>query len=289
MLKTRPWAPYAYILPALLLIGFVFAYPVARVIDFSFRLIRGASGPWVGLNNYRLVFEDPTFKAAAEHSALLLLAVPVLLGISIGISVLLFERVRGWRVYRSVLFFPYILAVPIIGIVASYMFQLYGVVNAILRGIGLGAPNWLGDEKLALVTLVIVIVWREVGFGIVLFLARLLTLPEEQIEAARIDGAGWWQRLRYVILPELRGTVEFYVVVAAITMVAWVFGYVYTLTQGGPGDATTVLELYIYNQGLRNSLPGMASAVAVLLLGATMIFVGLLFWSRSRSREEEMG
>jgi ABC-type sugar transport system permease subunit len=71
-------------------------------------------------------------------------------------------------------------------------------------------------------------------------------------------------------------------------MVAWVFGYVYTLTQGGPGDATTVLELYIYNQGLRNSLPGMASAVAVLLMGATMVFVGLLFWARSRSREEEM-
>ena len=77
-----------------------------------------------------------------------------------------------------------------------------------------------------------VIVWREVGFGIVLFLARLLTLPEEQIEAARIDGAGWWSRLRYVILPELRGTIEFYAVVAAITMLAWVFGYVYTLTDG---------------------------------------------------------
>ena len=109
---------------------------------------------------------------------------------------------------------------------------------------------------MALWTLMIVIVWREVGFGIVLFLARLLSLPEEQLEAARIDGAGWWSRLRYVILPELRGTIEFYCVIAAITMLAWVFGYVWTLTKGGPGDATTVLELYIYNQGLRNSLPG---------------------------------
>ncbi len=129
----------------------------------------------------------------------------------------------------------------------------------------------------------IVIVWREVGFGIILFLARLLSLPEEQIEAARIDGAGWWSRLRYVILPELRGTIEFYCVIAAITMLAWVFGYVWTLTSGGPGDATTVLELYIYNQGLRNSLPGMASAVAVLLMGVTMIFVALLFYARRRA------
>jgi ABC-type sugar transport system permease subunit len=287
MLKTRAWTPYAYVAPALLLIGFVFAYPVAQVFNFSFRLIRGNSGPWVGFNNYRLIFDDPTFVAAAKHSAILLLAVPVLLAISILTAVLLYERARGWRIYRSVLFFPYILAVAVVGIVAGYIFQLNGVLNAILRAIGLGGPDWLGDDQLALVTLMLVIVWREVGFGIVLFLARLLSLPEEQLEAARIDGAGWWQRLRHVILPELRGTIEFYCVVAAITVLAWVFGYVFTLTRGGPGDATQVLELYIYNQGLRNSLPGMASAVAVLLMGATMVFVALLFWARSRSREEE--
>jgi ABC-type sugar transport system permease subunit len=289
VLKTRPWTPYLYVAPAILLIGFVFAYPVARVIDFSMRLIRGNSGPFVGTDNFSLIFDDPTFVAAAKHSALLLLAVPVLLVISIVVAVLLYERMRGWRIYRSVLFFPYILAVPVVGIVASYLFTLNGVVNTILGGIGIDGPDWLGNGDVALWTLMFVIVWREVGFGIVLFLARLLTLPEEQIEAARIDGAGWWSRLRYVILPELRGTVEFYAVVAAITMLAWVFGYVYTLTDGGPGDSTQVLELYIYNQGLRNSLPGMASAVAVLLMGATMLFVGLLFWSRRRAREEELG
>jgi raffinose/stachyose/melibiose transport system permease protein len=289
VLKTRPWTPYLYVAPAILLIGFVFAYPVARVIDFSMRLIRGNSGPFVGTDNFSLVFDDPTFVAAAKHSALLLLAVPVLLVISIVVAVLLYERMRGWRIYRSVLFFPYILAVPVVGIVASYLFTLNGVVNAILGGIGIDGPDWLGNGDIALWTLMFVIIWREVGFGIVLFLARLLTLPEEQIEAARIDGAGWWSRLRYVILPELRGTVEFYAVIAAITMLAWVFGYVYTLTEGGPGDSTQVLELYIYNQGLRNSLPGMASSVAVLLMGATMLFVGLLFWSRRRAREEELG
>jgi ABC-type sugar transport system permease subunit len=288
MLKSRRFTPYAYIAPAVLLLGFIFGYPVVRVIDFSFRLIRGNSGPYVGFNNYRLIFEDPTFIAAVKHSAILLLAVPVLLGISLVVSVLLYERARGWRIYRSVLFFPYILAVPIVGIVASYMFTLNGVINSILRGIGLGGPDWLGNEKLALVTLMIVIVWREVGFGIVLFLARLMTFDEQRIEAARLDGAGWWQRLRHVILPELKGTMEFYIVVAAITMLAWVFGYVYTLTQGGPGDATQVLEFYIYNQGLRNSLPGMASAVAVLLMAATMIFVGIMFWVRARAREEEL-
>jgi ABC-type sugar transport system permease subunit len=290
MLRTRPWVPYLYIAPALALLGLVFAYPVARVIDFSMRLIRGSSGPYVGKLNYELVLEDPTFRAALKHSAILLLAVPVLLAISVLVATLLYDRLRGWRLYRSVLFFPFILAVPVVGIVASYLFPLNGALNDILRSIGLDrlALDWLGSERLALLTVMIVIVWREVGFGIVLFLARLLSMSEEPLEAARIDGAGWWQRLRYVILPELRGTMEFYIVVAAITMLAWVFAYIFTITKGGPGGATTVIELYIYNQGLRNSLPGMASAVAVFLLGVTLVLVSVLFWIRARAREEEI-
>jgi ABC-type sugar transport system permease subunit len=290
MLRTRPWVPYLYVAPATALLALIFAYPIVKVIDFSTRLIRGSTGPRVGTLNYRLVFEDPTFRDAAKHSALLLLAVPVLLIISVVVSVLLYERMRGWKVYRSILFIPYILAVPIVGIVESYLFSLNGVLNSILRGIGLDglALDWLGSERLALWTVMAVIIWREVGFGIILFLARLLSMSEEPLEAARIDGANWWNRLRYVILPELRGTIEFYVVVASITMLAWVFAYVYTLTSGGPGTATTILELYIYNQGLRNSLPGMASAVAVLLLAATTILIGIRFWINSRRSDEEV-
>jgi len=206
------------------------------------------------------------------------------------LAVLLYERARGWRIYRSVLFLPYILAVPIVGIVASYIFALNGALNSILRAVGLEglALDWLGSEHLSLLTVAIVIVWREIGFGIILFLARLLSMDEEQLEAARIDGAGWWNRLWYVILPELRGTIEFYVVVASITMLAWVFAYVYTITEGGPGTSSTVLELYIYNQGLRNSLPGMASAVAVVLLGATVISITLLFIVRARAQREDV-
>jgi ABC-type sugar transport system permease subunit len=290
MLRTRPWIPYLYVAPALALLGLVFAYPVVRVVEFSTRLIRGATGPYVGTLNYRLVWEDSTFHDALRHSLLLLLAVPVMLVLSIFFAVLLFEQARGWRIYRSVLFLPYILAVPIVGIVASYIFALNGALNSLLRASGLEglALDWLGSEHLSLLTVAIVIVWREIGFGIILFLARLLSMDGEQLEAARIDGAGWWARLWYVIIPELRGTIEFYVVVASITMLAWVFAYVYTITSGGPGTSSTVLELYIYNQGLRNSLPGMASAVAVALLGATVISITLLFIVRARAQREEV-
>jgi ABC-type sugar transport system permease subunit len=289
MLRTRPWVPYLYVAPMVALLGFVFAYPIAKLFDFSFRLIRGASGPWVGTLNYENVFADPTFREAALHSLTLLLAVPIMIAISLVVSVLLYERVRGWRAYRTLFFLPYILAIPIVGIVFGYIFQLNGVLNQALRGMGLGALafDWLGSERLALWTVMFVIVWREVGFGIVLFLARLLSLNQDLIDSAKIDGAGWWRRLRYVIVPQLKGTIEFYAVIAVITMLAWVFAYVFTITHGGPGTATGIVELYIFNTGIRGSLPGMASAVAVLLLVTTLILIVALFRIRAKATAEE--
>ena len=119
MLKTRPWVPYLYAAPVVVLLLVVFGYPLVRVVDFSFRRVRGDSGPWIGLENYRLVLEDPTFREAVKHSAFLLLAVPIMLAISVVVALFLYERMRGWRIYRSILFIPYILAVAIVGIVAA--------------------------------------------------------------------------------------------------------------------------------------------------------------------------
>ena len=289
MLKVRSHVPYLYCAPLVLLLAVIFAYPIIRVFDFSTRLIRGASGPFIGLDNYRFIFEDPTFKEALKHSVLLLLCVPVLLVFSILLATLLYEQLPAWKFFRTVLFLPYILAIPVVGIVASFMFQLHGPINQALEALGLDrlAIDWLGQEKYALMTVALVIVAREVGFGIVLFLARMMTLDASQLEAARIDGAGWFQRLRYVILPEIRWTVEFYVVVASITMLAWVFSYVYTLTQGGPGTATITMELYIYNVGEVQSTPGMASAAAVVLLAFTSVLIALLFFARWRAARAE--
>jgi ABC-type sugar transport system permease subunit len=289
LLKVRSHVPYLYCAPLVALLAVIFAYPILRVADFSTRLIRGASGPFIGLDNYRFIFDDPTFKDALKHSVILLLCVPVLLVISVLLATLLYEQLPAWKFFRTILFLPYILAIPVVGIVGSFMFQLHGPINQALEAVGLDrlAIDWLGQERYALLTVALVIVAREVGFGIVLFLARMMTLDASQLEAARIDGAGWFQRLRYVILPEIRWTIEFYVVVAAITMLAWVFSYVYTLTQGGPGTATITMELYIYNVGEVQSTPGMASAAAAVLLVATSILIAFLFIARWRAARAE--
>ncbi|MGQ9501377.1 MAG: carbohydrate ABC transporter permease [Anaerolineae bacterium] len=288
MLRTRPWTPYLYLTPASLLMLFVFGYPLVAIFDFSMRRIRGASGPFIGLENYRQIFKDEVFQQAILHNAQLLLAVPILVLVGIVLAVLLYERVAGWRIYRTTLFAPFIIAIPVIGIVFSNMLSLNGAVNELLRAVGLDflALDWLGSAQMALWSVMAIIIWHEMGLGVVLFLARLLSLNEEIQEAARIDGAGWWQRLWYVTIPQLKDVTEFYAVVSVITMLAWVFPFVYVMTRGGPGNATQVMELYIFNFAFRNSLPGIASAVAVILFLITLALMIPLFQLRARTEME---
>ncbi|HLV37548.1 MAG TPA: sugar ABC transporter permease [Spirillospora sp.] len=291
MIHTRnPITPYLFIAPLVLLLLLIFGYPLVQIFDFSFRRIRGIEGPWVGLENYQLILNQPLFQEAVRHNLQLLIAVPIIILLSLVIAVVLYDRVPGWRIYRTIVFIPYILAVPIVAVVLKKFFQFDGPFNETLRLVGLEtfALDWLGSPDIALWTIMSVIIWREVGFGIVLMLARLLSLDEEMLEAAELDGTNWWQRLWYVILPQMAGVIEFYFVVSFITMIAAVFSYVFMITKGGPGTSTMVLELYIFNFLTRNSLPGVASAVSVMLFLVTMALILLLFWLRRGEREREL-
>ena len=190
-------------------------------------------------------------------------------------AAVLFERIRGWRVYRTLVFTPYILAVPVIGATFVYLYGFNGIVNTLLRGAGLGglAQDWLGSASLVVPSILSVIIYREFGFGVMLFLARMASVKEELYEAAMLDGAGWWARFRYITIPQLRSVIGFFVVIELITMLSWVFAYVYSMTGGGPGFASSVLELYIWKNAFAYRAVGIASAVAVLLLVATSVFV----------------
>ncbi len=290
MLRTSRLTPYLYVAPAVALLAFVFGYPLVAIFDFSFRRIRGATGVFIGLENYRQIFKDDVFRLALTHNAQLLLAVPILVVIGIVLAVLLYERVAGWQFHRTLLFAPYIIAIPVIGTIFSNLLSLNGAVNEILRAVGLGrvALDWLGNSHNAIWAVMGVIIWREMGFGVILFLARLMSLNEELQDAGKIDGAGWWQRLLFITLPQLRSVTEFYTVTSVITMLAWVFPFVYVITRGGPGNATQVMELYIYNFAFRNALPGIASAVAVILFIVTVVLMVPLLRFRAQTELEEM-
>jgi ABC-type sugar transport system permease subunit len=198
-----------------------------------------------------------------------------MLFMSLVLAVILFEGVGGWQVYRSILFMPYILSIPVVGIVFGYIFQLNGILNTFLRAVGLDllAADWLGSSRFALWTVMGVIVWKEFGFGVVLFLARLMSVEEELYEAASLEGARWLQVLFRITIPQLATVIEFYVVIMVITMLSWVFNYVYVMTSGGPGNATMVAEYYIYLEGFRYNLQGVAAAASMVLLAITALLI----------------
>jgi ABC-type sugar transport system permease subunit len=175
----------------------------------------------------------------------------------------------------------------VVGIVFSYILQANGVFNLILRSVGLEslAREWLGSSATAIWAIMFVVIWKELGFGIILFLARMSSISEELYDAAKLDGAGWWQQMIYVTIPQMTTVIEFYIIVNMITMLSWVFAYVLVMTKGGPGNSTWVLEYFIYQKAFPYSQMQIASAAAVLLL----IFALLLMFVQARLRRQVEG
>jgi ABC-type sugar transport system permease subunit len=281
--------PYILVAPAMTLVAIVFGYPIVRIVVDSFQSPTATRGTKVDLSNYRFVIDDPVFWKSAGNNIFLLAGVPIMTALALLFAVVLFDRVRGWRVYRTLVFTPYILAVPVIGATFVYLYAYNGIVNTLLRSIGADAlaKDWLGNPTLVTPAILSVIIYRELGFGVMLFLARMASIREELYEAAMIDGAGWWDRLRYITIPQLRTVIGFFVVIELITMLSWVFAYVYSMTGGGPGFASSVLELYIWKNAFAYRAVGIASAVAVLLLAATSVLI--VVQVRVRGGEEETG
>lgn len=286
--RRRAWWPYLFVAPAVVALGFGFAVPLVTVVRNSFYAGSIYQLEWAGLGNFTALFDDDTFRTALANNLRLLLTVPVMTVLALVVAVVLNEGVRGWRVYRTVAFLPYILPAVGIGVSFSVFLQLNGGLNASLRAVGLGglAQDWLGSPDRAIWSVAGVVVWQQLGFGIVLFLAALLALPGEVTEAARIDGARWWTLQTRVHLPQIRGTIEFFVVTEAITVLSWVFAYVYVLTAGGPAHSSAVLEFYIWENGFAHGNIGLASAAAVVVLGLAALLIAVYLRVRVRAANE---
>ena len=286
-MKYKKYEPWLYLSPALLVLAFVFAFPVARLIVLSVQRKSKGEMIFVGVANYTSLFKDDVFLEAVGNNLYLLISVPIMVTIALLLAIFLFERIRGWRLYQVTLFLPFLLPIVVVGLVFSYIFQLSGVLNEFLTAIGLEqfALDWLGSTKLALPTVMFVVIWKEVGLGVVLFLARLMSVEEELFDAAKIDGANWWRMQWHITIPQLSMAIEFFTVISVITMLSWVFNYVYVMTAGGPGNSTMVTELYVYLQGFRYNQMNLAAAASVLILMVTILIIFIQF----RLREGEEG
>ena len=274
--RVRPvLTAYLLITPAAAFIGVVFLYSLVRLGYVSVHTgNNGDEGP-AQLTAYRFIVGDPIFRDAVKHNLLLLLSVPVVLVLALAIALVLHEGIRGWRLYRTIIFMPYMLAIPVLGTTFVYLLSFNGVLNSALGGIGLDflQQDWLGNPSWVLTSIASIIVYHELGFGVVLFLARLLSLPEEVDQAARIDGCTWWQLRRRITLPQMRSVITAFVTLELITMLSWVFAYVYSTTGGGPNFASYILEFYIFDNAFTFRSPSFAAASAILLLLATTVLI----------------
>jgi ABC-type sugar transport system permease subunit len=265
--------------------GFAFGFPLVQVLRDSFYAGDFTTSPiWVGFDNYKGVVSDPEFRTSLFNNLKLMLSVPIMLGLGLAIALVLNDRIRGMRHYRAIIFLPYVLPATAIGIAFSFLLQEKGVLNTALRDAHLGAfaQDWLGSSHLAIASVGALVIWQQLGFGVVVFTAALLALPPETAEAARIDGASWWQLQLRVLVPQIRPIIELLTVIQVITVLSWVFNYVYVLTTGGPGYASSVMELYIW-RSFSNGSNGTAAAVAVMLFGMASVLIALSLWIRRQA------
>lgn len=267
----------ALIAPNTLGLFFFFGIPVLMAFSTSLQewnAIKPAR--FVGLDNFERLVQDEKFAQALTNTLKLIgLAVPLEVGLALGVAVLLNFPLRGRNLLRTAYFLPVVTSTVAASVVWTIIFQpRYGILSQALKPLGLGDTNWLVDPGLVLIPVAIVTIWQRLGFDMVIFLAGLQAIPQELYEAARIDGAGRWGRFRHVTLPMLSPT-TFLVVVLAIINGFQIFDQVYVMTlrtvPGGVNGSATTLAYYLYRRAFTNSEFGYASAVALVLFALILL------------------
>ena len=248
----------------------------------------GALEP-VGLRNYGDALSDDVFQKAIVHNLIIVaLSLVVQLPLSIGLALLLNRRLRGRAFLRLVVFAPYVLSEAITAVIWLLLLQPDGFVDEFLRTIGLGGlvQQWLADGGIVLYTLFAVITWKYIGFGIILLLAGLQSIPEELREAARLDGASPWQTTRHIVLPLLGPTIRIWIFLSVIGSLQ-LFDLVWIMTLGGPANASSTMATYLIDRGFRRYEFGYGSAVAVILFAICFAFA--LLYQRYALRRDTAG
>lgn len=266
--------------PALVAVGAIIVYPLVVELVESFRL-RGA---FAGVENFTTVVTDSTFTGALKNNLIILVSIPLRVVIALLIAAILFRGIRGMSVYRLAVFLPFIPSIAAIGVIFVYLLNIDGPINAILRAVGLSgvAQGWLTEPGLTMWSVMFVVLWTRIGFAVLIFEARLLSIDRELFQAAAVDGATWYRSFRHIALPELRGAIELVSVLGVIEAFSWSFAYVYVLGQGTNNPRNYIMELYIYERQFIAGLPGQAAASAVLLVLPVLALASFVYWRRGR-------
>ena len=267
-----------FLLPVLLLFLGFRLYPMIRAVEISFERYDLISPPrWVGLDNYVFLFSNERVLNSFRVTGLFVLGqtIPLVL-LALVLAILLFSLPRFRHVFELTFYFPVIMTAVVAALIWLTLFYPRSLLDQLVAPWFPQGVPWLTDPVLALPSVIVVDLWKTTGYYMIILLAGLLAIPVEYLEAASIDGAGPWTRIRYIVLPLLRPQLLFVAVIGLINTVQ-AFDSFYVLTRGGPADATRVLPIEIYLRGFQQLEMGRAAAVSLVLFAALVVLSLLQF------------
>jgi len=279
--------------PAIIVFVGLVIFPIALAAYYGFYKWQGYGAPtdWVGLGNYKIIFTDPDFHRVLLHNGLIVVASLVIQGpLAILLALLLNQKIRGRSLIRVLIFVPFVISEVVVGTGFSLMLPVTGALNGWLHNIGLGflANDWLADPNVAIWSLMGILTWKYIGFAVILMLAGLQSIPDELSEAARIDGASYWQVQRHIMVPLLGPTIRiwgFLSILGALQLfdlVYIIWGQYIASTAG-----TSTMATYMVSNGRLAGNYGYGSAVAVVMFLISLVIA--LFYQRFVLRRDLRG
>ena len=270
--------PYWFLLPSLMLYSIWIIAPTIYSFYLSFSDWDGISPRlnFIGFKNYTKLFSDPVFHICLTNNLnwlLIFISVPIVLGLALAIS--LDRDVKGARILKTIFYLPMAISLVAVNLMWSWIYNpAYGVLNTTLTKVGLESltRGWLSDPGLVLYCIIIAACWGQTAYVLVLFVAGLSNVPPNLIEAAKVDGASFWDIIRYVILPLLKPVTVIVIIVTVIGSLR-VFDIVYTMTKGGPFNSSNVLAVFMFIESFNNYRMGYGASTAVILFFISLAFV----------------
>lgn len=268
------FAPYMFLLPAGIVLLIFFFIPFFQTIGLSFLDYSHSiyNPDFTGMQNYIEILHNPVFyKVMLNTIIYLVVAVPILAIFPLLLAVLINQKIRGITLYKILIYLPVIVSIVVAAIAFKWLYAQDGILNYFMQLLHLPQIGWLTDPKYAIYSVIIVTIWKGIGYYMMIYLASLMSVPKELYEACDIDGANFWQKHLTVTVPHLMPTIALVTTISSISAMK-IFAEIYVMTKGGPLDSTKTIVYYIYEKAFENLDLGYASAMAVILLIVVMIF-----------------
>jgi multiple sugar transport system permease protein len=276
---------YSFILPNLIGFAIFTLIPMVFSLVLAFMNWDGANqSSWAGLDNFNRLLSDQTFRISLGNTLVFVAGnVPLTMLAALGLAMLLNQPLRGRNFFRTTFFFPYVASLVAVAVVWNMLFfPSAGPVNSLLSALGVqNPPRWSASVDWAMITVILASVWKGMGYYMIIYLAALQSIPSILYEAAAVDGANAWQKFRYVTLPMLTPATFFISVMLTIASFK-VFDLIMVMTGGGPGRATNVLVVHIYNVAFKEFRFGYASSIAMVLLFMVLAITVVQFYMEKR-------